>query len=82
MRRCRSGDDLLEKSFAEKDLGVLVDNRLTMSEQCVIVAKKANGILEHAKKSMADRSREVILRLYSAPVKLYLEFCVQFWAPQ
>jgi len=78
----RLGGEWLESSSEEKDVGVLVDEKLNMSRQRALAAQRANRVLGCVKSSVASRAREEILPLDSTLVRPHLESCVQLWSPQ
>lgn len=73
--------DWLQGSFPENELEFLVRTMLIMSQQCALVMKMGNGILGCIR-TVASRSREVFVLLYSALVRRHQECWVQFCAPQ
>ncbi|GAB0204081.1 mitochondrial enolase superfamily member 1 [Grus japonensis] len=55
----RPGSTWLESRSVERDLGVLVDSKLNMSEQCALVAKKANRMLDCINKGITSRDKSL-----------------------
>jgi len=66
----RLGDERIESSPEEKDLGVLVDEKLVMSHQCALdAAQNMAGLLGCIPSSVGTKSREGNLPLCSTLVR-------------
>ena len=70
----------LERVEEEKDLGVLVQEDLKVSNQCVKAVKAANCVLGMISRTFRYKT-EVIVPLYKSLVRPHLEYCVQAWRP-
>jgi len=75
------GNAELKSIVKEKDLGIIIDNTLKFSEQCNTAVKCANRTLGLIKRTIKNRSKDVIISLYKALVRPKLEYCIQAWRP-
>jgi len=72
----------IEHRPAKKDLGVLVDGKLDMSQQCALTALTESQLILHCiKRRAASRSSKLIL-FFSVFVRPHLENCVQMWTEE
>lgn len=74
------GEERLERSPAERALGLLVDGKLNVSQPWALAGRRGNGIVGCLQHSIASRSRAGIAVLCSALFQHQLESCVHFWA--
>lgn len=72
-RHKKMGEAWLGSRIHGRDLGVLVNHKLSMCQQCDTAAKNAKAILGCINHSTESRSQEVIVPLGSA----HLEYCIQ-----
>jgi len=76
------GDEGMESSPAEKDMGLVGDEKLDMSQQCALTAQKGSRALDCFPSRVGSRVRKRFLTLYSALVRSPWDSHVQLWSPQ
>ena len=75
------GGSVLETTSAERDLGVMIDDRLDLGSHIKSIVAKANRMLGLIKISFACLDKPMFLNLYLVLVRPHLEYCVQVWSP-
>jgi hypothetical protein len=75
------GGTELKEVTQEKDLGIIVQNDLKVSQQCVKATKTGNQVLGMINRTFKFKSSDVILQLYKSLVRPHLEYCIQAWRP-
>ena len=72
----------MDSSPAEKDLGILVDEKMDVTQQCTLTAQQANRALGCIPSTVGRRARDGILPLCPTLLRPSRESCVQLWSPQ
>ena len=75
------GGTTLEVTKEEKDLGVLVDDKLGFSKHIKGIVGKANRMLGLIRIGFACLNKMMFMNLYPVLIRPLLEYCVQVWSP-
>ena len=72
---------VLEETEEERDLGVMISNKLKPGTQCAKAARTAAAVLGQISRAFHFKDRYVFVQLYKQYVRPHLEFAVQAWSP-
>ena len=74
------GGTSLTVTTAEKDLGVLIDDKLNFRSHIKEIVSKANRVLGLIRIGFDCLDKEMFMNLYPVLVRPHLEYCVQVWS--
>ena len=75
------GGTNLAVTSEEKDLGVLIDDKLNFRSHIKAIVSKANRVLGLIRIGFSCLDKDMFLNLYPVLVRPHLEYCVQVWSP-
>ena len=71
----------LESIESEKDLGLIVNNKLDFGDQIKKCLSKANKMIAWISRNIICKSKDVMVLIYRSLIRPHLEYCVQAWSP-
>ena len=77
----KMGDAVLGRTTQENNLGVTFSADMKVSEQGGIAASKGNQILWLIRRTITYKEKQLIVPLYKAIIRPYLDYCIQAWRP-
>ena len=72
----------LNKSEKEKDIGVIIDQKLKFNDHVATKVNKANSILGIIRRSYKYLDEQTFKHLYKALVRPHLEYANATWSPK
>ena len=72
----------LDTTTAERDLGVIVDNKLNFNEHIAKQSKKANMVMGIIRRTFKHLDDKMFVKLFKALVRPHLEYAQAVWHPQ
>lgn len=73
-------EENITTSDCEKDLGVLIDNKLNFQDHINTQVKKANQKLGIINRTFSHLDKDMFLTLYKSLVRPHLEYCSTVWS--
>ena len=77
----KEGLNPMEETKAEKDIGVIIDNKLSFEDHINEKVNKANSILGVIRRSFDHLDKDTFIMLYKSLVRPHIEYANQAWAP-
>ena len=75
------GTDGIYQTSLMKDMGVLMDEKLTFSEHIARITLEDNRVLGLVKRTFACKTPEIFRIVYNRFVRQKLEYAGQIWSP-
>ena len=77
----KTGLPYMERTDAEKDIGVTIDSKLEFEDHIIEKVNKANSILGVIRRSFEYLDKDTLVMLFKSLVRPHLEYANQIWAP-